>query len=240
VEVVGERKGEWAAAVAFPQKGAILVNLGRLDLRNDLYTTLKHECVHLVLGREERRAGRRLPLWFHEGVAQWICGRLFAGTRDEFLVAARAGKLPPLAALEGAFPSEGPWVRIAYAQAEAYVTHLERDRPGTASAILARFARGMTFDEAFRDARGESTTDAEARWRRELSGGPPFLAVWLTDNPGALWILLFTFGAFITVIGFLRLRKRRRELMRRWDAEEGGEDGEGWNGDTEEGWDGDE
>ncbi|MHC4597562.1 MAG: peptidase MA family metallohydrolase, partial [Planctomycetota bacterium] len=221
---VGKRKGEWAVAVAFPLKGAILVNLGRIGPRNDLYTTLKHECVHLVLGAAGGRAGKNLPLWFHEGVAQWICGRLFSGTRDEFLVVAKTGKLPPLASLAEAFPEKVQWVHIAYAQSEAFVTHLERERPGTASSILTRVARGMTFDEAFRDALGITLEEAEARWHRELSEGPPFIAVWLTENPGALFFLLFTFGAFASVIAFLRLRKRRRELMRKWEDEEPWED----------------
>jgi hypothetical protein len=230
---VGKRKGEWAVAVAYSQQGSIFINLGRLDLRNNLYTTLKHETVHLVLGGVERQAGRRLPQWFHEGVAQRICGRLFSGTREEFLVASKAGNLFPLAEITEAFPASGPAVNIAYAQAEDFIAFLEQERPLAVSRILARFAQGLSFPDAARETLGEPLSVWETRWKENLASGPPFFVAWLQSNPGAIWILLFTGGALLVFIGYLRVLRRRRQLMKEWAAEEG-EDEE--DDDEEEPW----
>jgi hypothetical protein len=218
--VVGPRKGEWAVAVARPGRGDILVNLGRLDLRNNLVTTLTHETVHLVLGAVEARAGRPLPRWFHEGVAQVVCGRLFAGTRDEFLVACRAGNLYALDELTDSFPDTGSGVRVAYAQSEDFVAHLEGRVPDAAGAILARFADGLSFPDALRRVMGEDLGAVEAAWRKEKASGSPFLVAWLMNNPGALWILIFTLGAVLVFAGYVRVRARRRQLMKKWEEED--------------------
>ncbi|GEM_PF-1304739 len=220
VQTVGERRGEWALAVAFPSRAHIAINLGRLDARNDLYTTLKHETVHLVLGRVEAEAGRRLPLWFHEGVAQWMCEKLFVEDRGDFLAAAHAGTLFPLDELERAFPLDGRDVNIAYAQSEDFISRLEKKKPGAVGGIVARFRRGLPFEDAFREAVGEDRAAWEKRWRARLRSGTSFLVQWLQSSPGALLLLLLAFGGVLTFLGYLRYRLRRRDLMRQWDAEE--------------------
>jgi hypothetical protein len=222
---VGRRRGEWALAVAYPSRLLIVVNVSRLGLADDLVTTLAHEAVHLLLGRLEAETGNPVPLWFHEGAAQMLCGRLFAGTREGFLAAAASGTLIPLERLERSFPDEGADVGVAYAQSESFLTYVDRRWPQAPEAVLAAMRRGLDFRSAFREVVGEDVRAVETAWRRDLSRGPPLLSAWLQDNPGLLtWMILGGGGLLLAVAWFL-VRLRRRADYERLDRGEPGADG---------------
>lgn len=217
---VGERRGEWALAVAIPSRARILINTPRLDLRNNLVTTLQHEMVHLVLGRVEAKAGRSLPLWFHEGVAQWAAQNLFYGTRDEFLAAAAAGRLFPLSRIEKTWPLDGHAANVAYAQSEDFIAFLEREHPQAVQRILAYTARGIPFSEAFSESCGASLSEKESAWLETLDDKSGLLVRWLQDNPSMLWVLILGGGGVLLFLAWLRYRARRRALFEKWATEE--------------------
>jgi len=244
--MVGPRRGEWAVAVAYSSRSLIAVNPSRLDLGNDLYTTLAHEAIHLLLGALEAETGNPIPLWFHEGVAQVLCGRLFAGSRQEFLAAAAAGTLFPFEQLDRSFPDEGAAVPVAYAQSESFVQFLDRRYPPVPEAVLAAMNRGLSFPEAFREVIGEDVPSAEAQWRKDLSKGPPLFAAWFQDNPELLIVLLLAIGGVLLALAFFIVRRRRKDALDHLDGEDpadeddddpGGEDVEGEEDDYDDEFD---
>lgn len=211
-------RGEWSAAVAWPARARVLINTSRVDLRNNVYETLKHELVHLALGRVEVRRREALPLWFHEGVAQWVVGSLFQGSRDELSVAAAGGHLVPLSTLRDRFPPGAEDAALAYAESyDAILLLEERHGPEAVRRVISGFGRGLPFDEALARVAGPGF---EESWRLHASKGPPFWLAYLSHNPWMVFALLMGLGAAVLVAGYVRYRRRRAAVLRRWEEEE--------------------
>jgi len=183
-------------------------------LENNLLLTLRHELCHIVLGQVEEEAGRRFPLWFHEGVAVWVSGGGHYGGRDEFLIAAAHGHLLPLADLADRFPERGDDARLAYQQSEDFVAWLATKPGGAPADLIAAFRRGLDFGAAVRAATGRPLDEWERMWRRAGRRRHP----WLATLRHAL--SLFTVLAVATIIAYLIVRLRRRLRKRRMDEED--------------------
>ncbi len=218
---VPDMRGEWSAAVAWPSKAAIVVNTGRVDLANNVYETLIHEMVHLLLGMLETRTRNRIPLWFHEGAAQWVAGSLFRGSQGELAVAAAGGEIIPLGDLCEEFPEEPGMAGIAYAEAHDAVLVMERDHgPGAVARVVDEFARGTPFPDAVKKATGLTGEEFAAKWKDGISSGPPYFLLYLGDNPWMIFVLLMAACGVALVIGFARYRRRRSRIMKLWEEEE--------------------
>jgi hypothetical protein len=218
---VPNRQGEWSVAVAWPREGRILLNTGRVNLRNNAYQTLKHELVHLALGRVETRVHARFPLWFHEGVAQWAVGTLFGGTGSDLSLRAAAGTLLPLRDLDAAFPPGGPDVPLAYAESYDVILRLQRVAGEDAvRRVIRGVAEARPFPRAFERVAGRSLARFEEEWARELGGGPPAFFIYLSENPWMVFIVLMAVGAVALGAGYLRYRRRRARILRQWEEEE--------------------
>jgi MYXO-CTERM domain-containing protein len=179
---------------------------------DSLETVTRHEAVHLALNA--RAAGRPLPRWFHEGVAVTLESGW--GTRDEMRLLLAAFDPPSLAEIGRLFASDSqPDTAQAYLLSGALVHEIQRRHgPGAIGAVAARVAGGAEFGEAFHSATGETLDAAAARaWRghRRLSRWVPVLT-----SPSAVWAAILALAA----VAFAFRVRRRRELRRRWDAEE--------------------
>lgn len=217
-QLCGMREPAWALAAALRRRRAVVVDGSRVTeaTANDLRLVIIHETVHLALFTLEEGRADRLPLWFHEGVATWLSGarhlRLNRGTFD---IAAAYGKLIPLARLEQAFPEGASEVELAYLESEAFVAHIVTTRSRAAlRRILDGYRRGEPFDEAFREALGESRAQVETAWAASLRSRFPWLRT--------LWHLvpLTLVMALGAIVAFLFVRWRRWRQYRRWKEEE--------------------
>jgi hypothetical protein len=178
---------------------------------DSLESVMRHEVVHLALNA--RAGGRRLPRWFHEGVAVSIESGWRIGDRLRLTVAAASG--PPLDDLTRLFASDArPDTTEAYLLAAAFVDDLRRAHgaalPGR---VAARVATGVPFASAFELETGETPDRAADRAWRSYRRWTTWLP--MATSASALWglILALAFVAF-----FVRLSQRRR---RRWEGEEG-------------------
>jgi hypothetical protein len=215
---VPDRRGEWSAAVAWPSQARILINSSRVDLRNNLYQTLKHELVHLGLGRIEVRTRQGLPLWFHEGVAQWVVGSLFGGSLEDVAVAAAGGGLLPLTALERSFPEGGDGAGLAYAESLHAILFLEKESgDGAVQRVIAAFGQGRAFPRALAEVGGENF---ERRWSDHIAESPPFLLVYISHNPWMVLVVLMVLSALALVWAYIRYRGRRAVILKKWEDEE--------------------
>lgn len=186
---------------------------------DSLESVMRHEIVHLSLN--DRAGGRPLPRWFHEGAAVTL--ETGWSTRDDLRLLLAALDPPSMADIARLFASDAyPDTTQAYLLSAALVAEI-RSRHGSAAigAIARHVASGLSFDAAFAAATGESVeAAAERAWRghRRLSRWVPVLT-----SPSAAWTLIMALAGVAFVV---RLR-RVRELRRRWDEEEDGEEGEG-------------
>lgn len=96
--------------------------------RADLAPVVDHELVHLLLDQYAGAAARRLPRWFHEGIAQVLARDSYLGAREEDLVwRAGAGRMLRFSELAGRFPEAQGELQAAYAQSYSFVSWLERE-----------------------------------------------------------------------------------------------------------------
>lgn len=226
----GRRLPSYASGVAFPAEGLILMTFSapRSFERPNMRKLLVHELTHVALHRAiagadamdpaaEASIERRIPRWLSEGVAVHEAGE---NTIDRIRVlweGALGGRLVPLDQLDSRFSAKHGTVDLAYAQSADLVSYI-LDGEGDEirfRVLIAQMRSGADFEAAFSKAYGFSVEDLERAWRERITrrfGRWPSLLVGLS----ALW----AFGAVLLFIGYVRVRRRHRRTLDRWQIEE--------------------
>lgn len=210
-----ERVPPWVSGYAFGEMGVIVLLPQRVPSYPDssLDDLLRHEVAHILVARAS--GGRPLPRWFHEGMAM-IAGLSWGfDDRSRLTLALLADRPVSLADLDGRFQGTQAEVNRAYAISGAFVRGLfETYGPRAAPEILAGVGRGLSFEDAFRAATGDSLAEAE----ESFWGGQTFWYRWVPvlTSSVTLWLL-------ITLLALWAIRSRRRRdaaIRRGWEEEE--------------------
>lgn len=138
-----------------------------------LLPVLVHEFVHELLDQACGRNGRRIPRWFHEGLAQTLAGDTYLGASEEMIVwRAATDQLLPFFELEDRFPEGHRALAVAYAQSYSFVSWLVRTRGADQVLAIARAVDDETsLDSALVRSTGKSTAALHAAWRDHLVHG---------------------------------------------------------------------
>lgn len=135
---------------------------------------IPHELAHLVFDTAVRNPYHFPPRWLNEGVAVYLSEGYNAGDRAAVEAAAGAGRLMPLRALGGQFPTTAERFRLAYSQSVSAVDFLVRLHGEEALVRLVRsYAGGVTDDEAFEAALGMDLAEFEQTWLADLGAAVP-------------------------------------------------------------------
>lgn len=210
----------WSAALALPDQGRMLVQVDHLPPRNrgELAKILRHESLHLLFGQLPWHVRRSIPLWFEEGVAQVYAAPLFQFQRDELALRVQLWRSPSLAEWSERFPDDAEGARTAYLYSEAMVRLMVRT---WGSEVIGRVLRELesadSFGAAVVAATGEPVVWHEARLHEELAADRSVYVRSLYGYLGGLG--LFAISPLLAV-GFARARKRRRDRLERFEAEE--------------------
>jgi hypothetical protein len=205
----------WVSGYAFGAEGVIVLLPARTPSYPDssLEELLRHEVAHVLAARAAR--GRPLPRWFHEGVAMIAGSSWGLDDRSRLTVTMIGGSEVSLADVERQFAGGRGSTFNAYAIAGAFVNGLlQREGDGTVAGILAGVGRGLSFEDAFRNATGVALADAERSfWRRQS-----FWYRWvpILTSSVTLWML-------ITLLAIWAMGKRRARdaaLRRVWEEED--------------------
>ena len=156
----GRGAPRWAAGVAYPDVGVVVLALGRGGQRFDVDKTLDHELAHLALGAAVPGA----PRWLHEGFAWQHAEDLDAARIETLAGMAWFGSVIPIEELEYGFPAAEAPASRAYAESYDFVGYLahrgryaDRDDDGNRYAFqdfLRELGHGKSMDEAARAAFG--------------------------------------------------------------------------------------
>jgi hypothetical protein len=208
----------WVSGYAYGAEGVIVLLPARTPSYPDssLEELLRHEVAHVLVARAA--GGRPLPRWFHEGVAM-IAGSSWGLDDRSRLTVTMIGGIGAsevsLADVERQFSGERGSTFNAYAIAGAFVNELlRREGDDAAARVLAGVGRGLSFEDAFRDATGVALADAERSfWRRQS-----FWYRWvpILTSSVTLWML-------ITLLAIWAMGKRRARdaaLRRSWEEED--------------------
>ncbi len=178
ITVVIYTGNQYASALGLPDwsgggfDGKIRVRAG--DLRAEkgtLKSLLEHEYTHAAL---HAAAGFRIPVWFHEGLAQALSETdAKKAARDQrFLVGAKQrGLLFDYATLSNSFTKikSKAGARLAYAQSAALVAEMQRTQGDVGIAKLLRKVRkGAAFADAFKATYFKTPEAFVEKWAKDL------------------------------------------------------------------------
>ncbi len=218
---VGHPPPDYAAGVAYPRFGVILLTLQAPDSwqRPDVEKVLTHELSHIALFRAV--GGQHLPRWFVEGVAVQQAQENDLNRIRTLWQAVVADNVVPLADLDSRFPTYPHRVSVAYAESADIIAHMRRgDSEARRFRSLLRKIReeDMSFDESFFDSYEMSLATMEREWRDRLE--ERFQTIPLVVTGGGLWV----FASLLLVFAYIRRRRRHRQVLARWAAEEAASD----------------
>ncbi|MFI5197681.1 MAG: peptidase MA family metallohydrolase [Thermoanaerobaculia bacterium] len=170
-----------------------------------LEEVLAHEVAHVLIHRAS--GGRRVPRWFDEGVAMLAARSWSLRDQTELALGLLSGPRVPLWELDDLFQGDRRQVEHGYALSGTLVQDLlERYGSAVPRIVLARVARGDTFDEAIRGATGATLLDVgEAFYARQAT-----LKRWIPilTSSAVLW-----FGiSVLAIVAGIRRRRRRMQL----------------------------
>jgi hypothetical protein len=200
-------------AFALPERKQVVMDLSRFKLRPDtLRPVLKHEYVHLLLHRHIPE--EHLPRWLDEGIAQHLSDGLseyLPGQRQMLLgEALAADRVIPLTALVEQFPGDDFGRQLAYEQSRSVIGYMaNRYGDGVVTEVLGHLAAGWSAEESVRAVSGISLQRLEADWRQRQASP----LAWLARMAGQIYWILFFLAALATLLGFLRLQRRRRNYV---------------------------
>lgn len=175
---------------------------------------MAHEITHAVIFRILGKHSARLPLWFHEGLAEHESQEYADRAATTAADAAAEGSLIMLRNLRETFPEKR--TELAYAESFLAVRYLV-DNHGVSAPrkILAEIAAGNSFDEALRNVIGIGETAFENRWHEFTTAR--YRTLRLTRVGGAIISVIM---ACLAVLAFLARRKQKIEAARQWEMEE--------------------
>lgn len=204
-------------AYAVPRRYLIVLDTSRVYSKPfTLETTLKHELCHLLLHRHIADAG--LPRWLDEGVCQWASGGiselLETHGGNALAKAIMADTIMRIKDLE-TFPKDEASLVLAYEQSKNFIEYIAGQYGQDSIVRILNYMReGDTVDESIQKSLSVSLPELEHTWHAHLRGKHSWFA-YLSSN---LYTILFLLGGLITIYGFIRFLKKKREYV---DEEEG-------------------
>lgn len=201
-----------AVALAIPDRNLILLDTSRVyDKPFSLETALRHEVCHLLLHRNIRNED--LPRWFDEGVCQWASGgiaEIMTDSGDDLLSkAVISGKLISIDELSS-FPSDRWPLLLAYEESKGFVEYIVEKYGRSGMLRLLKFLKeGHSMEESFREVLSVSPYELEINWHAYLKTKYTRFS-YLSRN---LYVILFSVAALLTVYGFFRMMKKKREYV---------------------------
>ena len=127
---------------------------------------IRHEVAHAII----REACVGVPVWFNEGLAQYLDGTDREAADDVAKELGEKGKIPSLARISREMRgTDREGVSRAYSLSLSFLSHLSGSRGESRFAHLAHLmGLGSSFPEAFRDTYGGDPADRAAKWWRDF------------------------------------------------------------------------
>jgi hypothetical protein len=196
-------------AYAVPNRNLIVIDYSKVVTTPfSLETTLTHEFCHLLLHEHIPH----IPRWLDEGLCQWASGgfdEIIYNLRQSALnQAAMTGNFIPFESIGSSFPRSEQARILAYEQSKSFITYLVRHfGEHKLLEFLDQMAREEIFGEAFYNVYQTSLDQMELSWKESIRND----LTWFTYFSNHLYELLFVAGAFLTIIGFLKLIRKKHQ-----------------------------
>jgi hypothetical protein len=203
----------WTAGFARQDKVVIFPSRSPTYPDSTLADVLRHEVAHALIWRAS--SGRPIPRWFNEGLAMAAERGWKFRDQTQLFIQLVSGTRLSLHELDRLFEGGQADQTRAYLLSGALVQNLmTKHGDAVGGRILEQVGRGASFETAFTDVAGQSTSAAETEfWNRQR--------VWTTWIPvvfsqETLWMVI----TLLALVAILRRRKRSAEIRKRWEEEE--------------------
>lgn len=201
----GARGPGWAAGLAYPAHGLIVVDAQASGRGGDVRAVLRHELAHVALGRLVKGP---MPRWFTEGFAILYAGEWSLSRSTTLARATVANAMIPMEDLEASWPGSPTDVDLAYAQSASLVSYLAGSGDGQVLQRLVRLlGEGVPFDDALSRAYGQPLVIVEIDWKRALKARYGWMPFFVDSQ------LVLGMGGVILIIGAFRARRKARRRL---------------------------
>ncbi|HEY4158475.1 MAG TPA: peptidase MA family metallohydrolase [Polyangiaceae bacterium] len=210
---------DYAAGVAYPELGLVLVSLTPVynTADHDVGQIFRHELGHIAL--HDALGGRPIPRWFDEGFAVIVSGETSTARIRSLWLASVGDTLIPLRDLDRSFPVEEQHAELAYAEAVDVLRFLvRREDAHRFRSLIEQLRNGSTLDRSVLDGYGVDLNTLEQEWREDA--GRRYTVYPILFGGTFIWVLAI--GLF--VFAWRRRKRRDRVTLERWAREEARED----------------
>jgi hypothetical protein len=204
---------KWTAGFARQDEVVIFPSRSPTYPDSTLDDVLRHEVAHALIWRAS--SGRPIPRWFNEGLAMAAERGWKFRDQTQLFIQLVSGARPSLHELDRLFEGGQADQSRAYLLSGALIQDLlTKHGDAVGGRILEQVKMGASFETAFRDVAGQSTSATEAEfWKRQR--------VWTTWIPvvfsqETLWMVI----TLLALVAIQRRRKRNAEIRKRWEEEE--------------------
>ncbi len=212
--LAGGRMPDWGAGAAVPGRDLILLRRPMMNrYPGSMADLLEHELAHIAL--HLRVHGAHIPRFIDEGFASWFAGEWTFSNVTTVASAQLTKSILPLSKIDDVNSFREAQANLAYSQSYLVVFYIyQRFGELAFLDLLDAFAAGRETSDAFRTGLGISFAAFEADYRQFLADKYTIFSI-LSESMG-LWIIL----AVVVILGYILLRKRKKDALDRWKEEE--------------------
>lgn len=148
---------------------AHIIRIDASGVYSDVEQILAHEMVHVFVVRRLHGYTSRLPLWLHEGLAQYLANDWTDADQQALEDAVAGGTLLSLPSITTSFPRDQMGREIAYAESYSIVEYIARRYTLAALRdLITETKHGRPFDIACLYSLGTAPGDLETEWRASV------------------------------------------------------------------------
>lgn len=208
---------EWTGAVYLREKNTILLKNPsswqnpEISFRRDLLHELSHAFFQAKFGSAD------IPLWYNEGLAEYLSGRsvnLQSGLVLSNAIWAKT--IIPLDAIDSVLTFSRARAKLAYAQSLSSVlflkTLLQENDLNWDQFHHEVIERG--WDSAFESSLSMDQIDFEIAWYRHIEDKYRWLFILNLEN--LIWVALL----LVLILGMYFIRYRNKKILQKWEIEE--------------------
>ena len=206
---------EWVQAVFFGQSRTIIIKSPRPGgSMRQLARDFVHELAHLYTRERYREVA--LPLWYNEGLSEYISqGHIAIPQAIQLANALWSKRLIPLMAMENLMGFSQNQAQLAYLEALSAVRFLESlFPPGVSWPQFHERVAHQGWPQALKQTTGLDDIGFQIRWFHYIRSRYRWMIVLNLEN--FLWFGLL----LVFVVIFVLIRRRNRRRLQLWELEE--------------------
>jgi hypothetical protein len=204
---------KWSQAVAFPLQKLIVLKLNTPQAIQQAPKTLLHELSHIHL--YEATNMRNVPVWFNEGLAEYLgYERLELSDKIILANAISAKRIIALDDLETLLGFDYSKAKLAYIEARSAIDFFVSQYGELQLEQLVSTLRYVSFEIAFKTVTSKEFIDFEVDWYENIYEKYRFLIILNFEN--FLWIIMLI---LLGLAVFIKKRYKRKKMVE-WDKED--------------------